>query len=105
RDVRTRELLYVGESHTDRMYQTLTRHLYSWSGYGSGPSYHSVRVEVAVERLHPREANAEQYRLIQSLHPRDNVQDGRSVVGELSDSSDEGLTYDPNASGEDDVPF
>lgn len=105
RDTRSRELLYIGESHTDRLHETLTRHLYAWSGRGSGPSYHPARVEVAVVRLHPREANEEQYRLIQAMHPRDNVQDGRSVVGEVSDSSDEGLTYDPNASGDDDVPF
>lgn len=40
RDARSHDVLYVGESHTGRLYETLTRHLYVWNGKGAGPSYH-----------------------------------------------------------------
>ena len=48
RDARTREIVYIGESHTNRLFETMTRHLYVWNGRGSGPSYHPAVVEMAV---------------------------------------------------------
>ena len=81
RDVRTREVVYVGESHTGRLYETLTRHLYAWNGKGSGPSYHPEAVEVAVivAETPLDDPVADQYALIQELEPRDNIMDGHTL--------------------------
>ena len=85
RDARTREMLYIGESHTQRLYQTLTRHFYFWNGRGAGPSYHPGLVEVAViVASTPLDSPVEdQYALIQKLKPRDNVMDGRWLFQSL----------------------
>src|SRR5262249_34862350 len=48
RDAETAELLYVGESHSGRLFETMTRHFYHWHGRGAGPSYDAAHVEVAV---------------------------------------------------------
>lgn len=81
RDGRSGVVLYVGESHSGRLFETLTRHLYHWNGFGSGTSYVNQRrwIEVAViER--PRDlAEHEQYTLIARLDPRDNERDGHSL--------------------------
>ena len=81
RDARTREVVYVGESHTGRLYETLSRHLYAWNGKGSGPSYHPARVEVAivVAETPLDDPVADQYALIQELEPRDNIMDGHTL--------------------------
>jgi hypothetical protein len=79
RDRRTRTVLYVGESHTGRLYQTLTRHLQQWNGFGSGPSYGRAGVQVAVRVLDRQHAEHEQFTLIARLRPRDNQQDGHSL--------------------------
>ena len=50
RDARTREMLYVGESHTGRLYETLTRHLYSWNGPNAS-AYTSTRRRGAFLRI------------------------------------------------------
>jgi len=81
RDAGTREVVYIGESHTGRLFKTLTRHLWNWNGQGSGPNYSQRRVEVCFETFSDgREAIEEQFRLIRKLKPRDNVQDGRSLI-------------------------
>jgi hypothetical protein len=81
RDASTRELLYVGESHTGRLFETMTRHLYAWNGRGSGPSYHSPLVEMAVLVADTPldDPVADQYELIQRLAPRDNIMDGHTL--------------------------
>jgi hypothetical protein len=81
RDARTREVLYIGESHRGKLFQTLTRHLYQWNGKGSGPSYHPGAIQVAVLLAEtPLDDPVEdQYGLIQRLEPRDNVLDGHSL--------------------------
>ena len=81
RDARTREVVYVGESHTGRLYETLTRHLYAWNGKGSGPSYPPEAVEVAiiVAETQLDDPIADQYALIQELEPRDNIMDGHTL--------------------------
>jgi hypothetical protein len=86
RDRRTHEVLYVGESHTGRVRQTLVRHLQRWSrdkdfwrGAGfsrhdPGTTYAREGVEAAV-RIVPRgDAVDVQNALIRQLRPRDNVQ-------------------------------
>lgn len=81
RDARTREVVYVGESHTGRLYETLSRHLYAWNGKGSGPAYHPALVQVAivVAETPLDDPVADQYALIQELEPRDNIMDGHTL--------------------------
>lgn len=80
------EIVYVGESHTARLYQTLTRHFQSWrrskkfwtgqyggQGHDPGLTYPRNRVTVAVRVLPPQRALAEEARLIARLRPRDNL--------------------------------
>ncbi|MCA9678090.1 MAG: hypothetical protein KC464_23895, partial [Myxococcales bacterium] len=85
RDRRSGEVLYVGESHTARLYQTLTRHLQGWrrwkgwwkgqygEGHDPGLTYPRDRVEVAVRVTHADDAIDEEARLIRRLAPRDNL--------------------------------
>jgi hypothetical protein len=81
RDERTHQVLYVGESHTRRLFETLTRHLQQWNGYGSGVSYANERkrLEVAVIELPSADVEDKQYELIARLAPRDNQRDGHSL--------------------------
>ena len=81
RDRETREIVYIGESHTGRLYETMTRHLYAWNGKGSGPSYHPALVEMAVILAETPldDPVADQYALIQQHEPRDNVMDGHTL--------------------------
>jgi hypothetical protein len=93
-------VVYIGESHAGRLYQTLTRHFQTWrrhkkfwsgqytgsQSHDPGLTYHRARCTVAVRVLAPERAIAEEARLIARLRPRDN------------------LTGQPEESG-DDVPF
>jgi hypothetical protein len=81
RDAGTKEVLYVGESHTGRLFETMTRHLYACNGRGSGPSYHPRAVEVAViiAETPLDDSVADQYALIQQLNPPDNQMDGHTL--------------------------
>ena len=78
--------VYVGESHTGRLYDTLTRHLQTWrrakkfwvGQYGGqahdpGLTYPRHRVTVAARVLSPARAMTEETRLIAKLCPRDNL--------------------------------
>jgi hypothetical protein len=79
-------IVYVGESHTNRLYQTLTRHFQTWrrakrfwtgqyggQGHDPGLTYPRHRVTVATRVLSPERAIAEETRLIARLRPRDNL--------------------------------
>jgi len=79
-------IVYVGESHTGRLYQTLTRHFQTWrrskkfwsgqyggQGHDPGLTYPRDRVTVAARVLSPARAMAEEARLIARLRPRDNL--------------------------------
>jgi excinuclease UvrABC nuclease subunit len=66
-------VLYVGESHTGRLYDTFTRHFQSWSGRTAGPTYGRGSVECAVRLTLPGRAVAVQNKLICRLQPRDNT--------------------------------
>ena len=110
----TAEVLYIGESHRNRLYETLTRHLQSWSGFGSGPSYAPDVVEIAVLLTDADTATLQQFALIQELQPVDNVQDGRSLFSlayepaELAEPDRESDADDDQAAGADhldEVPF
>lgn len=65
--------LYVGESHTGRLYETLTRHFQRWGGKTSGPTYSRSAVKVGVRVCPPSSAVAAQNRLIRRLSPEDNT--------------------------------
>jgi hypothetical protein len=78
-------VVYVGESHTDNLYETLTRHFQEWrrykgfwrgqyaEGHDPGLTYRRDRVEVAVRVMSGAAAIDEEGRLIRRLHPRDNL--------------------------------
>ncbi len=65
-------VLYVGESHSDRLKDTLTRHFRAWSGPTAGPVYSRGAVEIAVVITPKARAVARQNALICRLKPRDN---------------------------------
>jgi hypothetical protein len=85
RDRSSREILYVGESSTGRLYETLTRHFQEWrrwkgfwrgqyaEGHDPGMTYPRGACEVAVRVTAPRDAIDEEARLIRRLRPRDNM--------------------------------
>lgn len=76
------ELVYIGESHTGRLYSTITRHFQSWES--RRPTYAAGSVKVAVRRVRDAARAVElQYRLIQRLRPRDNVIEGREVTDDV----------------------
>lgn len=82
---RVGELVYVGQSQADRLYETLTRHFQQWrrwkgfwrgqyaEGHDPGVTYPRDSVEVAVRVTPPERALEEEARCIQRLRPRDNV--------------------------------
>lgn len=47
RNKNTKEVLYIGESHSQRLRGTLTRHLQVWQGPTAGPTYMRDDVELA----------------------------------------------------------
>jgi hypothetical protein len=77
--------VYVGESHSGRLYETLTRHFQEWrrwkqfwkggysEGHDPGLTYDRERVDVAVKVMSADDAIDEERRLIRRLHPRDNL--------------------------------
>jgi hypothetical protein len=80
------QTVYVGESHTGRLYQTLTRHFQAWrrakkfwtgayggQGHDPGLTYDRERMTVAVRVLSAERAITEEARLIARLRPRDNL--------------------------------
>ena len=67
-----REIVYIGESHTARLYETLTRHFQQWSS-PSNVVYERERVDVSIALLDGADAIAEQDRQILRWTPRDNA--------------------------------
>ena len=65
-------ILYVGESHTGRLYQTCSRHFQQWKGRGAGPTYSRAGVLVGIEVTEATDAITTEARLICELEPRDN---------------------------------
>jgi hypothetical protein len=95
-------VVYVGESHAGRLYQTLTRHFQTWrrhkkfwSGqytgsrtHDPGLTYNRARCTVAIRVFPAERAVQEEARLIVRLRPRDNL------IGQNDELTDD-----------DDVPF
>lgn len=68
----TGEIVYVGESHTDRLASTVQRHFQRWKGYTAGTTYQRGRHEIAIEETPAAQAYDRQVDLIARLRPRDN---------------------------------
>jgi hypothetical protein len=78
-------VVYVGESHTDRLHETLTRHFQSWrrykgfwrgqyaEGHDPGLTYDRNTVDAAVVITPAYDAYETESRLIRRLRPRDNL--------------------------------
>lgn len=78
-------IVYVGESSTDRLHETLTRHFQIWrrwkgywrgqygEGHDPGLTYDRDSAEAAVVVTRPDQALDLEARLIRQLQPRDNV--------------------------------
>lgn len=92
RDRTGRDVLYVGESHSGRLYSTLTRHFQYWKGYTAGTTYDRDHVEVAVSHLDApsKDVVHAQVSLIEELRPRDN----KHHQLELDDVDDEDWSDD-----------
>lgn len=87
---RSRRVLYVGESHTGRLYDTITRHFREWrtdprqDAQGrrrGGTMYDRADVLVAFVITEDDAAQAFQFAEISRLQPRDNQVSGDSVDG------------------------
>ena len=88
------DIAYVGESSTDRLYSTLTRHFQAWTNKydTAGATYDRDRVQVAVIVVPREHANFLQNELICALRPADN----RLVCNHLFDPDDpESFTEPP----------
>ena len=69
RDTYSGEVLYVGESHTGRLYDTLTRHFQSRSHSYHGPNLDRGRCEAKAEVCSVGEVEDLQYEWISRLRP------------------------------------
>jgi excinuclease UvrABC nuclease subunit len=67
------DVVYIGESHTDRLYSTLLRHFQHWTGKTAGPTFAASKVEVAVVRCPANRALGLQNSLIEEYRPRLNT--------------------------------
>ena len=84
------QLVYVGESHTGRLFDTLTRHFRAWKSPGytqgrrsGGTTYDRFAVSVLWIKTPAKDAADLQFELIQRLNPRDNIVDGSTVLDNL----------------------
>ena len=64
------QIVYIGESHTRRLYETITRHFRRWDGRAA--QYAREDMLVAFIITGSDEAVTRQYAEIQIHHPRDN---------------------------------
>jgi hypothetical protein len=66
-------VLYVGESHSGQLYDTLTRHFQEWVGKTAGQIYPRGEVTVGVVVTPTDRAPSVQTALIARLNPSDNT--------------------------------
>lgn len=71
RDIDSGHVLYIGESHSERLARTVIRHFQKWEGPTSGPTFNrsEVRLSVAVTD----NATEVQDYLIKKWHPELNT--------------------------------
>jgi len=93
--------VYVGESHANRLYQTLTRHFQIWrrskkfwagqytgaQSHDPGLTYPRDKVKVAARVMSGDRAIAEEARLIARMRPRDNL------IGQPADDQEEVVPF------------
>lgn len=73
RDRQTARVLYVGESHANQLYDTLTRHFQRWRDpRRPRATYRRNAVEIAVRTMPSPAAPEHQNKLIRRMQPRDN---------------------------------
>ena len=98
RDRDSGQIVYVGESHSDRLYATLTRHFQAWADTfdTAGPTYHRADVEVAIIVVHKTHAMRLQNELICVLSPVDNRLEcsANQIQEDLSEKPPRGYDYD-----------
>lgn len=87
-----KKVLYVGESHSGRLYDTITRHFREWGINArtdrqgrrwGGATYDRHKVRVIYLITNAGEAQHIQYAEIQRLAPRDNTNDGSTTESDL----------------------
>ncbi|MEZ4404490.1 MAG: hypothetical protein R3B06_31005 [Kofleriaceae bacterium] len=113
-DGRRPAIVYVGESHTDRLYGTLTRHWQAWSRHGRlarefsahdpGLIYDRSRCDAAAVVTSACVAVELQNALIGHLTPRDNIIAAGLPPADLVDTCGQSLA-DFGLAGADAVPF
>lgn len=77
RDASSGEMLYIGESHSHRLYETLLRHFSAWRNNESR-TFAREEVQVSVRLCDPHEAAEMQFDALRKWPTRFNVYDGRS---------------------------
>ncbi len=109
RNARTKAMLYVGESHTGRLYETIKRHMGHWIDRGEPrEAYHRDDVEIAWYAT-DKPLDHEAY-LIKHYQPRDNtkgLEEEPTQEEAAPDWSDDGAQapwFEP-VTTEDGVPF
>lgn len=73
RSKESKKVLYIGESHTDRLKKTLLHHFQKWEGKTAGPTYSRHDVELAALVTKKSRAVAVQNQFIRKMKPRDNT--------------------------------
>jgi hypothetical protein len=66
-------VVYVGESHTNNLRETMQRHFQEWHGKTAGPTFDPMKHQVAFEVLPSAEAISRQNELIRRLRPTRNL--------------------------------
>jgi excinuclease UvrABC nuclease subunit len=67
------DVVYIGESHTNRLNTTLLRHFQRWTGKTAGATFAVSKVEVAIVRCPASHALTLQNALIEEYRPRLNT--------------------------------
>lgn len=74
--------VYVGESHSGRLRDTLSRHWREWNCDGNCPTYQRGTIQVAWYRTHARETLDFEAYLIEQYRPLDN-----EIVSDFEDDN------------------
>ncbi len=102
-DLATGQALYVGESHTNRLYETLIRHFSRWIDAGRPRETFDKRtVQVAWAQTEPQDALAYEALLIDRYRPTENTRYPQVI--EAAEFDDSQIAERANAQS-DEVPF
>lgn len=102
-DLATGRALYVGESHSNRLRETLIRHFSRWIDYGrKRETFDKRTVQVAWAQTQPEDALLYEAALIHQYQPTENTQ--YPAVIDPSDYDESGIGERAQAAS-DEVPF